>query len=108
MLLEFRPPIGATIFDLCLNTYLSLNLLPKFVKDNGIENLNYVTGQGEVYIYDTDFIWDEFMSKDIKNNNYKFTTGDITIPNASLSSDDFLLIESGAILQSEAGQNFLI
>lgn len=108
MLLEFRPPIGATILDLCLNTYLSLNLLPKFVKDNNIQNLNYVTGQSEVYTFDTDFIWDEFLSKDVKNNDYKFTTGNIKIPNASFSNDNFLLIESGDILQTEAGENFLI
>jgi hypothetical protein len=108
MLVEFKPSIGSTLFDLCLNTYLSLNLLPKFIKDNNVQNLDFVTGINEKYVYDTDFIYDEFLSNELIRNNYKFSTGDIKIPNSNVSNENYLLIESLAILQNEAGINFLI
>ena len=108
MLLSFKPSIGSTILDVCLNVYLSLNLLPKLIEDNGITNLNAVTGIGEEFIYDTEFIYDEFESNEVMRNQYKFVTGDVSMPNASFTSGDYLLIESGAILSSDAGELFLI
>ena len=108
MLLEFKPPIGATILDVCLNTYLSINLLPKFIKDNSISNMDFVAGINDVFVYDTDFIFDEFMSKDVQKNSYKFVTGDVNIPNASFSNQDYLLIETSEILKDEANNLFLI
>jgi hypothetical protein len=108
MQLLFKPSIGSTILDVCLNVYLSLNLLPKLIQDNNITNLNAVTGIGDTFIYDTDFIFDEFQSRDVLKNDYKFCTGNVNIPNASFTNENYLLIESGAILSSEAGELFLI
>ena len=106
MLLEYKPSLGATILDMVLNTYLSLDLLPKFVEDNGIDNLNLVAGGDEVYIYDTDFVSNEFMSIEVLRNSLKFTTGSYTIPNALLTDEDYLLTESDEIFST--GDNYLI
>jgi len=106
MLLEYRPSLGATILDIVLNTYLSLDLLPKFVEDNGITNLNIVAGGDEVYIYDTDFISNEFMSADVLRNKLKFSTGDYYIPNASFVNENYLLTGLGEIFST--GDNYLI
>lgn len=105
---SFKPSIGSTILDICLNVYCSLNLLPKLLQDNNITNLNYVSGIGEEIIYDTDFVADEFIQRDILRNNYKFVTGNLYVPNASFTNENYLLIESGAIMQSDAGDLFLI
>lgn len=105
---SFKPSIGSTILDICLNVYCSLNMLPKLIMDNNIKSLNFVTGINDVFVYDTDFVVDEFLQRDILKNNYKFVTGDLHIPNASFTNENYLLIQSGAILQSDAGDLFLI
>jgi hypothetical protein len=105
---SFSPSLGSTILDICLNVYCSLNLLPKLIQDNNIQSLNFVSGVGDVIIYDTDFVADEFIQRDILRNNYKFVTGDLHVPNASFTNENYLLIENGAIMQSDAGDLFLI
>lgn len=105
---SFKPSIGSTILDICLNVYCSLNLLPKFIMDNNIKSLNLVTGIDDVFVYDTDFVADEFLQRDILKNDYKFVTGNLYVPNASFTNENYLLIQSGAILQSDAGDLFLI
>jgi hypothetical protein len=104
----FKPSIGSTILDICLNVYCSLNLLPKLIQDNNIKTLNFVSGVGDQIIYDTDFVADEFIQRDILKNNYKFVTGNLYVPNASFTNEQYLLIESGAIMEGEAGDLFLI
>jgi len=104
----FKPSIGSTILDICLNVYCSLNLLPKIIQDNNIQSLVFVSGVGSEIIYDTDFVDDEFIQREILRNNYKFVTGNLYVPNASFTNEKYLLIESEAILESEAGELFLI
>ena len=73
---EFRE--GCTIFDVVLELYLSLNMLPKLISDNSITDLNALTTTGQKFAYDTDFIYNEKMSDEITKKNYKFRTGDFT------------------------------
>jgi hypothetical protein len=108
MQLYFKPPIGSSILDVCLNVYLSLNLLPKLITDNSIQSLNYVSGINDVYVYDTDLIYDEFLHDSVIRNDMKFCTGDLKKNNASFVSENYLLIESGEILQSEASDDFIL
>ena len=108
MLLEFRPPVGSNLFDVVLNTYTSLDLIPKFMKDNNITNVNMVTKTGDVFVYDTTLIVDEIMLDKINKGRLLFMTSDA--PNNVIKADstNYLLIESSEILSSEANINFLI
>lgn len=75
---EFRE--GCTIFDVVLELYLSLNMLPKLISDNSITDLSALTTTGQKFAYDTDFIYNEKMSDEITKKNYKFRTGDFSVP----------------------------
>jgi hypothetical protein len=97
---------GCTLFDVVLELYLTLNMLPKLIIDNNILDLNAITTSGQVFKYDTDFINNEVMSEQILRKNYKFCTGELKIYNRSII-EDYLLIESSEILQNEVGDNFL-
>ncbi len=108
MLQSFKPSIGCTILDVCLNVYCSLNLLSKLILDNNIQDLNRVTSIGDVFVYDTDFVADEFLQNDILKNNYKFVTGKLAVSSSPVIVENYLLIESSDILKSEAGNLFLI
>jgi hypothetical protein len=97
---------GCTLFDAVLNVYLSLNLIPQFILDNDIKDLDIVTTAGQEFIFETDLIQDEFLSRDVIVNDYKFNTGKLFVNTAVQAN--FLLIESGEILQTDANEFFLI
>jgi hypothetical protein len=97
---------GCTIFDVVLELYLSLNLLPKLVIDNNITDLNLITTTGQNFVYDTDFITDERMSEEILKKNYKFRTSEAKKTN-SVIIENYLLIENSEILQNEVNEFFI-
>jgi hypothetical protein len=98
---------GCTIFDVVLQLYLSLNLLPKLILDNNITDLNAITTTGQVFVYDTDFVYNEILSEEITRKNYNFRTSELKIFNRS-NLENYLLIENGDILATETNKLFLI
>ena len=107
MQLEFKPAEGSNLFDIILNTYTSLDLLPKFVSDNNITNLNMVAKTGDIFIYETDLIVDEIMLDKINKGRLLFMTSNVK-NNVIIGDSNYLLIESGDILATDANINFLI
>lgn len=57
-----------TMYDLCLMTYGTLDLIVKFCNDNGVGDINYVPPAPQVFVYDTDLVTDQ------KTNNYLYAT----------------------------------
>jgi hypothetical protein len=57
-MLQYKAVTGQSVFDLCLNTYGSFDLLFKFLNDNNISDVNYVPYSGQV------FYWDETLTAD--------------------------------------------
>ena len=108
MLQEFRPPEGASILDMVLNTYTSLNLLPKFLKDNRIVDLNSKAVFGDVFVFDTDFIDNAFLYEEILKNGYLFRTNDLPLVNINDNRRNFLLAENGLVLRTETKKNLII
>ena len=98
---------GCTIFDVVLQLYLSLNLLPKLILDNNITDLNAITTTGQVFKYDTDFIFNEILSEEITRKDYNFRTSELKIFNRA-TLDNYLLIENTEILKDETNNLFLI
>jgi hypothetical protein len=96
---------GCTIFDVVLELYLSINLLPKLIIDNDIKDLSTITTTGQVFKYETDLVSNEILSEEIKRKNYKFSTGQLIILNRAILGD-YLLIENSEILKDEANNLF--
>lgn len=107
MQLSFRAPEGSNIFDLVLNTYTSLDMLPKFIKDNNITNLNMISKVGDIFIYETDLIINKIMIDRISRDRLLFTTSDIN-NTTFIGNSNYLLIESYDNLLSESNIKFLI
>ena len=97
---------GCTIFDVVLELYLSLNLLPKLVIDNNITDLNLITTTGQTFVYNTDFVANERMSEEIMKKNYKFRTSEAKKTN-NVVAENYLLIENSEILQNEVNEFFI-
>jgi len=96
---------GCTLFDVVLELYLTLNMLPKLIFDNNITDLNAITFTGQMFKYDTDFIFSETMADEIIRKDYKFSTGELKVFNRAILGD-YLLIESEEILKDEANNLF--
>lgn len=92
---------NCTLFDVVLQCYFSLNLLPKFVQDNNITDLNFVTFAGQTFVYETDFLADEFLSRETAEQNYVFCTGDLRPTDPPTSRTTYLRAENGSILRTE-------
>ena len=97
---------GCTIFDVVLELYLTLNLLPKFIIDNQITDVNILTVTGQVFKYDTELVSNERLSDEILRKNYRFQTSELKI-NRNVILGNYLLIESAEILKDEANNLFL-
>jgi hypothetical protein len=53
---EFIAISNSTIYDVCLNTYGTLNLLGKLMDDNNHEGVNTNPAQGQVFLFDENLV----------------------------------------------------
>ena len=58
---------GQSIYDVCLNTYGTLNLLFKLIKDNKISSTNEQRLAGKVFTFDTSLIIDNSIFNVVNN-----------------------------------------
>ena len=65
---------GSTLFDVCLNTYGSLDFFYKLLVDNNIPNANYTPKTGQPFNYDETLIVDEQTNRTITLSGIKYTT----------------------------------
>jgi hypothetical protein len=63
---------NSTIYDVCLNTYGTLNLLGKLMKDNNFDGVNAYPVNGQEFIYDETLVNIQSLSK---FGNYTVTGG---------------------------------
>lgn len=106
---------GCTIFDVVLQCYFSINLLPQLIMDNNVQNINAVTTAGQVFLYDPELVTDEFLRDDAMRNNYKFCTGTLRETDPPTSREAYILIDKDPLLSgtrqtalsTEAGNKLL-
>lgn len=105
---------GCTIFDVVLQCYFSINLLPRLVEDNGVQNLNAVTTAGQVFLYDPELVADEFLRDEALRNDYKYCTGTLRETDPPQQREAYILIDreifdrdSPVVLSTEADNKLL-
>lgn len=62
MLQGIKSLSSQSIYDLCMMTYGTLDLLVKLCDDNNIEDVNDMPSTGEVFIYDDSLIKNQSIS----------------------------------------------
>ncbi|OPZ92402.1 MAG: hypothetical protein BWY74_01597 [Firmicutes bacterium ADurb.Bin419] len=65
---------GSTLFDVCLNTYGSLDFFYKLLIDNNIPNANYTPKTGQAFNYDETLIVDEQTNRTTTLSGIKYAT----------------------------------
>jgi len=71
---NYRTYSNQNMLDICLNTYGSLNLLGKFVKENNISNVLYNPNNNINFIFDDKLIVDRL----VYNERNIYATNDLT------------------------------
>ncbi len=70
----FNAVDGSTLFDVCLNTYGSLDFFYKLLIDNNIPNANYTPKTGQAFNYDETLIVDEQTNRTTILSGIKYAT----------------------------------
>lgn len=65
---------GMSIYDACLIAYAGFDNLVKFLKDNGIENMNDMSVAGMSLIYDTNLNQSTSLNSVVIKNKLTFAT----------------------------------
>jgi len=78
---------GQSLYDICLNTYGTLDYIVKLMLDNNISGLGYVPLSGQQFIYDSTLVDDQ----QITQLNYIYATGtsDTIINNSRNFNNNF-------------------
>lgn len=77
MIKEFIAVDGSTVYDVCLNTYGTLNLLAKLMLDSGHDGVNTYPVAGQVFLYDESLV--NVQANQNLAKNYTITAGDAQI-----------------------------
>jgi hypothetical protein len=107
MILTYNSPINATIFDVCLQTYGSLDNLHLLITDNNITNINTLTTANQSFIYDYDLVVDYSTVDTLRKTNIQIITGDRYL-NQVFAEPPFLLTETPEILDTEDNEDFVV
>ena len=65
---------NCTIYDVCLNTYGTLDLLTKLMVDNNFLGVNIYPENGTIFVYDETLISNENIYNQAVLNNIKYAT----------------------------------
>ena len=72
---------NSTIYDVCLNTYGTLNLLAKLMHDNNHEGVNTYPIAGQIFLYDENLV--NVQTNQNLSQNYTVFAGDAQIKYAT-------------------------
>lgn len=70
----FNAIAGQSIFDVCLNTYGTLDYLYKLMQDNGFVNINTSVSSGQPFSWDDSFVFNQALNVNYAANGIKYST----------------------------------
>lgn len=74
MLKKFNAVYGQSNFDVCLNTYGSLDNLYKLLKDSGVDGINSTPASNQQFTYDDDLLVNGGVTQNFELNGIKYAT----------------------------------
>lgn len=86
-----------SIYDVCMNTYGTANLLSKLMKDNSITATSYRPYNGQVFLYDKLLVID----LPVNQLNQVYVTGEDINYRVIAENDNWLITEEGAQIVRE-------
>jgi len=68
---------SSTIYDVCLNTYGSLDYLVKLMVDNDFEGVETFPKAGQEFLFDENLVVNQQVYRTNLDKNLKYATGEI-------------------------------
>lgn len=65
---------NCTVYDVCLNTYGTLNLLVKLMDDNNFPGVDYYPENGDIFVFDETLINNEQIYEQASLAGVKYAT----------------------------------
>ena len=66
---------GQSLEDVCMMTYMTLDLMYKLLQDNSIQSIELLSVRGINFIYDTTLVADNLLQKKNRSINRHYCTG---------------------------------
>lgn len=98
---------GQSIYDICVQTYGSLDLLYKLIQDNNFPNINTTLQPGTTLQWDTSQITDNSFYGYLQSNSLNIGTA-LTPEEQNAIVEQFLLQEDGDLILQEDESGILI
>lgn len=97
-MLVYKSIQGQSIYDVCLNTYGSLDYLTKLLSDNGIDSVDTYPTVNQEFIWDNTFVADALRNQVNNNGNITYATAihPNQIAKSTVENDSSDLIVGGA------------
>lgn len=73
-MLTYNAVEGQSLWDICLNTYGSFDLLRKLLDDNSIPDINYSPYSGQSFVWDETLTTDQAVNIINQNSNIRYAT----------------------------------
>lgn len=77
-MLSFNSINGQSLYDICLNTYGSLDFMSKLLKDNGIENIEIPVPTSKEWNWDETLTMDQAVNQKATNASIYYATSAMT------------------------------
>ena len=94
-MLQYNAIQGQSILDIILNTYGTLDLMSKFIQDNGVDNINVVPYSGQSFVWDETLTADQRVNQTSQNSKIIYATS--TLVNGNVLSVSRVQPPSGGI-----------
>lgn len=92
---------GQSIYDICLQTYGSLDYLYRLMQDNGIEGLDAVIYSGQSFVWDDNLVLDQQLNASFSESGVNYAT-DVS----SLGSVYYVVNQQGSIVPSTPSEPY--
>lgn len=90
----FNAVAGQSIFDVCVNTYGSLDYLVKLMQDNGVANVDAPVITNQAFLWDETLVSNQNIQQQIQQSNIVMATKP-----QSIGAKYFTIVENGALIQ---------
>lgn len=81
---------GQSIYDVCLNTYGSLDFVLKMLQDSGVSDINQSPYSGQIFSFDPEMVVDQGINRQLTVTNTRYATA-----YSKLGSVYYTVIDSG-------------
>lgn len=104
-MLKFNSVNGQSLYDVCLNTYGSLDFMSKLLQDNGIENIESALPTSKEWIWDETLSVDQAINQNSTNSKiYYATSASVTGSVLGIiinEGDSIINIGAGGVINSK-------